>query len=173
MSGTNTRKRRGRISLFPLAVSLIRRLACRASRDSFRFQFGKNAALQSIIEHDPADQRHNHHDAGTVGGDDEPNMVRHLHGQPATLACSKQSVRTRHRKISLRMAASKSVTNKSVNAAVISRSGMRIVGSMVEPPTRSTDAPWCSVFHQSTENLMIGRSIAPTSVRIATARAAR
>ena len=38
---------------------------------------------------------------------------------------------------------------------------------------RNTEAGWCSVFHQSTENLMIGRLIAPTSVRIAAARAAR
>ena len=36
----------------------------------------------------------------------------------------------------------------------------------------STLAGWCSVFHQSTENLMIGRLMAPTSVRIAAARAA-
>ena len=44
---------------------------------------------------------------------------------------------------------------------------------MVGPPRRNTEAGWCSVFHQSTENLMIGRLIAPTSVRIAAARAAR
>ena len=44
---------------------------------------------------------------------------------------------------------------------------------MVGPPRRITDAGWCSVFHQSTENLMIGTLIAPTSVSTATARAAR
>src|SRR5271165_5943287 len=137
MSGTRTMNRRGRISLFPLvplAVSLIRRLACRASRDSFRFQFGKNAALQSVIEHHPGDQRHNHRDAGAIGSDDELYMGRRLHRQPAALACSKRKVRTRRRKISLRMAASRSVTNSKVNATAISKSGIRIVGSMVEPP---------------------------------------
>ena len=36
-----------------------------------------------------------------------------------------------------------------------------------------TEAGWCSVFHHSTENLMIGRLIAPSSVRIAAARALR
>jgi hypothetical protein len=44
---------------------------------------------------------------------------------------------------------------------------------MLGPPSRITEAGWCSVFHQSTENLMIGRLMAPTSVRIAAARAAR
>ena len=34
-----------------------------------------------------------------------------------------------------------------------------MIGSIVEPPRRNTEAPWCSVFHQSTENLMIGKSI--------------
>ena len=47
------------------------------------------------------------------------------------------------------------------------------VGSSVGPPMRITEAGWCSVFHQSTENLMIGRLIAPTSVSTAAARAAR
>jgi hypothetical protein len=37
---------------------------------------------------------------------------------------------------------------------------------MVGPSMRNTEALWCSVFHHSTENLMIGRSTAPTSVRI-------
>ena len=32
---------------------------------------------------------------------------------------------------------------------------------------------WCSVFHQSTENFMIGMLIAPTRVSIEAARAAR
>ena len=44
---------------------------------------------------------------------------------------------------------------------------------MVGPPSRNTEAGWCSVFHQSTENLMIGRLTTPTSVRMAAARAAR
>jgi hypothetical protein len=34
-------------------------------------------------------------------------------------------------------------------------------------------AGWCSVFHQSTENLMMGILMAPTSPRIAAARPAR
>ena len=38
---------------------------------------------------------------------------------------------------------------------------------------RRIEAGWCSVDHQFTENLMIGRLTAPTRVRIATARAAR
>src|SRR6185503_18752340 len=44
---------------------------------------------------------------------------------------------------------------------------------MLGPPIRITEAGWCSVFHQSTENLMIGRLMAPTRVSTAAARAAR
>ena len=44
---------------------------------------------------------------------------------------------------------------------------------MVGPSSLNTDAGWWSVFHQSTENLMIGMLIAPTSVMIAAARAER
>src|SRR5258707_14442437 len=44
---------------------------------------------------------------------------------------------------------------------------------MLDPPMPSTDAGWCSFAHQSTESLMIGRLIAPTSVRMATIRPAR
>ena len=41
------------------------------------------------------------------------------------------------------------------------------------PSARSRDAGWCRVFHQSTENLTIGRLIRPTRPRMAAARAAR
>ena len=44
---------------------------------------------------------------------------------------------------------------------------------MLGPSSRITEAPWCRVFHHSTEYLMIGRFTAPTSVRIDTARAPR
>ena len=69
------------------------------------------------------------------------------------------------------MAARCSVTNSSVKASAITSSGTGCVGWMLGPPSCITEAGWCSVFHQSTENLMIGRLIAPTSVRIAAARA--
>ena len=41
---------------------------------------------------------------------------------------------------------------------------------MVGAPVRLIEAGWCSVFHQSTLNLMIGRLTTPTSARIAPAR---
>ena len=44
---------------------------------------------------------------------------------------------------------------------------------MAGPPARRMLAGWCSVFHQSTENLMIGRLTEPTRHRIAAARAPR
>ena len=56
--------------------------------------------------------------------------------------------------------------------AITSR-GHNNSGAIFGPSIRNTEAGWCSVFHHSTENLMIGRSTAPTSVRIAAARAAR
>ena len=45
--------------------------------------------------------------------------------------------------------------------------------SIAGPPGRRIDAGWCRVFHQSTENLMIGRLTEPTRQRIAAARAPR
>src|SRR6266511_2290554 len=95
------------------------------------------------------------------------------HDGPARMpACSIISVRTRRRMISLRIAARCNVTNNSVNATAMTMSGTRIAGWIAGPPRRSTEAGWCSVFHQSTENLMIGILIAPTSVSTAAARAA-
>ena len=46
-------------------------------------------------------------------------------------------------------------------------------GWMAGPSSRKTEAGWCRVFHQSTENLMTGRLTTPIRVRIDTARAAR
>ena len=60
-----------------------------------------------------------------------------------------------------------------MKAIAMTNSGTSRLGSMVGPPMRNTEAGWCSVFHQSTENLMMGRLTAPTSVRIAAARPAR
>ena len=48
-----------------------------------------------VIERDPSDQRHDHDQAGGIGGDNEVDVFRRWHGQPAALACSKRSVRTR------------------------------------------------------------------------------
>src|SRR6202043_3366534 len=55
----------------------------------------------------------------------------------------------------------------------MARSGNRIAGWMLGPPTRNRDSGWCSVFHQSTENLMIGKLMAPTRVSTAARRARR
>src|SRR5687768_18541232 len=46
-----------------------------------------------------------------------------------------------------------------------------MLASIVGPSSRNTEAGWCSVFHQSTENLMIGMLTNPTSVITAAARA--
>src|SRR5690606_40621402 len=48
-----------------------------------------------------------------------------------------------------------------------------MLASIVGPSIRNTEAGWCSVFHQSTENLMIGMLTKPTSVTTAAARAER
>ncbi len=49
-------------------------------------------------------------------------------------------LRTRRRKISLRMAATCSVMNNSVKAIAIANSGARMVGWIVGPPSRNTEA---------------------------------
>ena len=43
-----------------------------------------------------------------------------------------------------------------VNATAMTSSGQSMVGWIVGPPRRNTEAGWCRVFHQSTENLTIG-----------------
>src|SRR5882757_10167774 len=127
------------------------------------------------VEHDPYDQPRHDGDGGDIGAQDETGVRAeiHRHAPAAASACISSMVRRRRRTISLRMAARCSVRNNKVNATSMTISGIRIVGSMVDPPSRSTDADWCSVFHHSTENLMMGMLIAPTSVSTATTRAAR
>ena len=49
-------------------------------------------------------------------------------------------LRTRRRRISLRIAATCSVTNSSVKAIAIANSGTRMLRSMVGPPSRNTEA---------------------------------
>ena len=78
---------------------------------------------------------------------------------------------TRRRQISVRIAITCSVRNSTVKPSAITSSGHSMLGSMVGPPMRNTEAGWCSVFHQSTENLMIGMLMKPTSVMMAAARA--
>ena len=49
--------------------------------------------------------------------------------------------------------------------------GQSIDVSIEIPPDRIILAGWCSVCHQSTENLTIGKLIHPTSARMAAGRA--
>jgi len=65
----------------------------------------------------------------------------------------------------VRMRSTSSVRNSSEKPAAITSRGTSIEMSIRGPPTRMTLAGWCNVFHQSTENLMIGRLTAPTSAR--------
>ena len=51
--------------------------------------------------------------------------------------------------------------------------GIRMEEWMAGPSTLNTLAGWCSEFHQSTENLMIGMFTKPTSATMAAMRAAR
>src|ERR1700686_2046347 len=128
-----------------------------AARHAAHFKIGESSSLRAVVECYPRDQAADHGDGRRIRGDDEAHVVCWIHRQLTALACTSRSVRTRRRKISLRIAARCKVKNKSVNAAAMMNSGTRMLESMVEPPTRNTDEPWCSVFHQSTENLMTGR----------------
>src|SRR5580704_6376603 len=102
----------------------------------------EQASLGGIIENDPGHQSGNDDNRHRVGSDNEIGMGTQIHARPACIICM---ARTRRRKISLRMAARCSVRNSSVKAPAITISGVRIDGSMVEPPMRNTDAGWCSV----------------------------
>src|SRR3954463_8334772 len=164
----------------------IRRAAAGAAGHAAALELAQALCLAPMIEHDPADQDHDHKGGRGIGRHDEGRVgtERHDHAAPtsfdvptsanaARLACIICRDRTRRRQISLRIAARCSVTNSRVNATAITSNGIRNDLSSDEPPIRITEAGWCSVFHQSTENLMMGRLMAPTSVSTAAARAAR
>lgn len=56
------------------------------------------------------------------------------------------------------------------NASAIGTKGVRMDGCIAGAagaPMRSVAAGWCKVFHHMTENLMTGKIIAPTRIRIA------
>src|SRR5690606_7748884 len=105
-----------------------------------------------------------------VGPQDIKSVRAH---RPASRAAILRIDETRRRQISVRMAIRCRVKNSSVKPSAQISSGHSIDGWMVGPSRRITDAGWCSVFHQSTENLMIGMLTKPTSVTIAAARALR
>src|SRR3954467_13423718 len=170
----------------------IRRATAGAAGHAAALELAQALCLATIIEHDPADQDHDHKGGRDIGRHDERRIgtERHDHAAPTSfdvlpsrepvptsesatrLACIICRDRTRRRKISLRIAARCSVTQRRGNAIAITSSGIKKDLSSDEPPIRITEAGWCSVFHQSTENLMIGRLSAPTSVRMAEGRAA-
>ena len=56
---------------------------------------------------------------------------------------------------------------------VISMSGNKILGGSPGASGMDTDEVWCKVFHQSTENLMMGRLMEPTIATRPAIRAAR
>ena len=55
----------------------------------------------------------------------------------------------------------------------MTKSGVNMLVWIAGPLNLTTLAGWWSVFHQSTENLIIGRLIAPTSAKIEAAFAPR
>lgn len=65
------------------------------------------------------------------------------------------------------------VIKKAWKPTNIVNKGHNIEASIDTPPERKRLAGWCRVFHQSTENLTIGRLIAPTRANIAAGRAPR
>ena len=55
----------------------------------------------------------------------------------------------------------------SVNATVIRIKGFNMLGSIDGEESLLILAGWCKVFHQSTENFIIGRLIEPTKTKTA------
>src|SRR6478735_8920668 len=91
------------------------------------FEIGEIALLRAIIGEHPSNQRDHDQDRRQIARDDERDVRRKLHGQ-APCASRSRKVRTRRRRISLRMAARCSVTKSSVNATVMTISGVRMAG---------------------------------------------
>src|SRR5262245_27273566 len=158
------------LSLEAVVIGLA--LAPGAPGHSALLEVAENAALRRVIEQHPGDERRHHKQGHRIGGDDKIGMRPKAHAC-TSCACISRMLRIRRLRISLRMIARCSVTKSSVNASDMISRGISNDGSMVGPPMRKTEAGWCSVFHQSTENLMIGRLTAPTSDRIAAVRAPR
>ena len=78
--------------------------------------------------------------------------------------------------ISARIAVKCSAKNKNVKPKASVNSGHRYSGGKAGLARRfklEILAGWCSVFHHSTEYLMIGKLMEPTRVTMAAARAAR
>src|SRR5258708_24842988 len=146
-------------------ASFARRASCNAAV----LEIAQKAPLCRIVEHDPGDQCGDHESGYRIGGDDEIGVRPQIHGcaSAKSCACIKRMLRTRRRKISLRMTARCNVMNKRVKASAMINSGLSNAASMVDPPIRNTEAGWCSGFHQSAENLMIRELTAPTNARIA------
>src|SRR5690606_36207928 len=93
------------------------------------------------------------------------------HQRPSTER--RPSARRRAATSSLRMRWIRTTTKKSMKATAMISSGQSMLLWIVGVLIRLTLAGWCSVFHQSTQNLMIGRLMTPTSARTAPARRPR
>src|ERR1700722_9769374 len=115
------------------------------------------------IQDHPADHRADRRDRDGIRRNDE-TKVRIAHHAPLaansgasrspSTAASMVTLAIRRRRISLRIAIRCSVRKRQVKASDITISGMSSSGAIVGPSRRNTDAGWCKVFHQSTENLM-------------------
>src|SRR5690606_24925696 len=92
-------------------------------------------------------------DAG-IGGGDEFGVRPQPDHRPAPCASRRSSVAMRRRLTSVCMASSCRVANRKVKAKNITRSGIRMESGIFGPSGVKTLAGWCSVLHQSTENLM-------------------
>ena len=74
--------------------------------DSAFLEITKDALQCRIIERDPGDQRGHHEYRDRIGSDDEIGVRPEIHVASAnSCACSKHMLRTRRRRISLRMLA--------------------------------------------------------------------
>ena len=64
----------------------------------------------------------------------------------------------------------KILIKKSLNPIAINSNGINIDVSMAGASSLLMLAGWCSVFHQSTENFMMGTFMKPTKAKIAPIR---
>src|SRR5450631_3620237 len=114
-------------------------LALWAPRHAALLEIAEDAALRRIIENDPGDQSGHHEHRHRISGDDEIGMRSEIHAR-TSCAWMIRMLRTRRRRISLRIAARCKVKNSSVNAPAMISSGHRMEGSRAEPPMRISEA---------------------------------
>src|SRR4051794_32094879 len=125
-----------------------------AAADTPSFELREFCLDASRLQPHPEDEAERHHADAHVGDDDEGEVLLVAGHAPPRAAAWRLSVSARRRRISVRIELRCSSTNSRVKATIMTNSGVRMDAGILGPVGVMMLAGWCSVFHQSTENLI-------------------